>query len=144
MKTKEFLQELDDKKIIASIAVSEKKTSGEIRVFVSEKKCSDPVESARLQFEKLGMTKTRDRNGVLIYFAPQDQQFAILGDTGIHEKCGADFWREVRDKMTGLLRQGLFTEAVVLAVQEVGAILEKNFPRCGDDTNELPDAVARD
>ena len=32
--------------------------------------------------KKLGMDKTRERNGVLLYFAPQAQKFAVIGDAG--------------------------------------------------------------
>ena len=103
MKTRHFLKALDEARIVEAIRVAENRTSGEIRVFVSSRKRpGHPVlERAARQFEKLGMAKTRGRNGVLIYFVPINREFAIIGDKGVHEKCGDAFWRAVAAEMTG-------------------------------------------
>ncbi|MGZ8920218.1 MAG: TPM domain-containing protein, partial [Limisphaerales bacterium] len=71
METKQFLHALDDQQIAEAITVVEKLTSGEIRVFVSEQSVDEPVLEAEKQFARLGMTKTAQRNGVVIYFAPK-------------------------------------------------------------------------
>ena len=144
MKPKEFLDQLDDAKIVAAIASAEQMTSGEIRVYVSHKVREDAVAAARIRFVKLGMTRTRERNAVLIYFAPRTRQFAIWGDIGVHEKCGQELWTGIASQMTPLLKAGRFTEAVTEAVQRVGAALAHHFPRRSDDKNELPDQVERD
>lgn len=139
----EFLDQLDDAKIIAAIGAAESNSSGEIRVYVSHKKREDALAAARLRFQKLGMAKTRQRNAVLIYFAPLTRQFAIVGDTGIHQKCGADFWPDISMAMSAQLKQGKFTEAIVDAIQKTGALLAQHFPRDPDDRNELPNEVER-
>ncbi len=144
MKAKEFIAKLDDNKIVAAVAAAEKKTSGEIRVYISSQKRDDAMSAARVRFEKLGMTKTKRRNAVLIYFVPLTQKFAIVGDTGIHEKCGQSFWEEVRDAMTVFLKKEQFTEAIVLAVERVGTLLAQYFPPDPDDTDELPNEVIRE
>lgn len=140
----EFINQLDEAKIVAAIAAAENTTSGEIRVYITHHKVTDALARARLRFTKLGMEKTRQRNAVLIYLAPRSQQFAVVGDTGVHEKCGDDFWREVAAAMEQLLRSGQFTEAVLTGVEKVGALLAAQFPRTPGDTNELPDGIARD
>ncbi len=91
---RQFLSKLDSHRIVEAIAAAEKKSSGEIRVHVTRRKPDNLEERARRRFELLGMTKTAHRNGVLIYIAPKMRRFQILGDTGIHEKCGDDFWKE--------------------------------------------------
>src|SRR2546422_932111 len=91
----EFIRKLDEPKIVAAITESEKRTSGEIRVYISHKKREDALAAAHLRFRKLGMARTRHRNAVLIYFGPLTHKFAIVGDTGIHEKCGESFWQEL-------------------------------------------------
>ena len=144
MQTKVFISKLDDERIVAAIAAAEKKTSGEIRVCISDRKHDDPVSAAQKRFEKLGMANTRERNGVLIYFVPLSQKFAVIGDAGIHAKCGADFWSEITGEMHNLLQAEKFTDAVVFAVGKVGQALAEHFPRCPDDTNELPDQIAGD
>jgi uncharacterized membrane protein len=144
MKPKEFIDKLDDNRVTAAIAAAEARSSGEIRVFVSNEKPPDALVAAEAQFVKLGMIQTRERNGVLIFFAPKTQQFAIIGDKGIHEKCGQDFWQQIASEITAHLKAGEFTEAVVDAVNHIGEVLSKHFPRSPDDRNELPNQVARD
>jgi uncharacterized membrane protein len=143
VKTQEFLKKIDDAKVVSAIAQVERKTSGEIRFLISERGSTDPVTDAQAHFKKLGMEKTRERNAVLLFFAPVNQQYAVVGDSGIHEKCGPDFWAGVRDHMGDRLKSGQYTEAIVQAIQEIGKVLEKHFPRRPDDTNELPDDVIR-
>lgn len=144
MKPKEFIDKLDDNKVMGAIAAAEQKSSGEIRVFVSNEKPADALVAAESQFLKLGMNKTRERNGVLIFFAPKVQQFAVVGDKAIHEKCGPDFWKQIASEITAHLKAGEFTEAVVDAVAHIGDVLVRHFPRSPDDRNELPNQVVRD
>ncbi|HYE32285.1 MAG TPA: TPM domain-containing protein [Methylomirabilota bacterium] len=143
MKTQEFIARIDDNQVSAAIAAAERTTSGEIRVFVSENAAPDPVAEAKTQFMKLGMEKTSQRNAVLLFFAPQSQTYAIVGDAGVDHLCGQEFWLEVTSQMRPLLHAGNYTEAIVHAVRMVGETLARNFPRRPDDQNELPDDVAR-
>src|SRR6266496_4344602 len=143
MKPKEFINRLDEARIIAAIAEAERKSSGEIRVYVSHRRRTDPLAFAQKRFLKIGMTNTRHRNAVLIYLVPRTRQFAIVGDAGVNQKCGDAFWQEVSAGMTGLLKQGRFTEAVLDAIQKAGDVLTRHFPRDSDDQNELPDGIVR-
>jgi uncharacterized membrane protein len=144
MKHKEFLSQLDEAKIVQAIGEAERKSSGEIRVFVSSRKVEDALAMARKEFGRLRMARTRQRNGVLLFFAPLSHRFAIVGDTGVHEKCGDAFWLDITASMSGLLKQGAFTDAVLLAVQKVGELLARHFPHQPDDQNELPDQIVRE
>ncbi len=144
METDEFLAKLDEPKIVAEIALAEKTTSGEIRVFVSCQEVEDPVARAAARFEKLGMTQTALRNGVLLYFAPRSKKFAIVGDVGIHEKCGSGFWEEVSAEIRERLRTEKFTDAILHGVRKVGARLARHFPPEAGDRDELPNDIARD
>jgi len=134
----------DSDRIVAAIAAAEKKTSGEIRVHITRRVPKDLEQRAKLRFEKLGMTKTRERNGVLIYIAPRAHTFRVLGDTAIHEKCGDAFWQEVAGSMTESFRKQEWTEGVVRGVERVGEVLARHFPRRSDDVNQLPDEVTTD
>ena len=146
MKPHDFLQKLDDAEVVRAIQAAERKTSGEIRVFVTngDLGADRVVDRAAVRFEKLGMTSTRDRNAVLLYFVPRARQFAIVGDKGIHEKCGETFWSEVASGIREKLREGRFTEAVVDGIEKAGEVLASHFPRRPDDRNELPNEVERD
>jgi uncharacterized membrane protein len=139
-----FFSKLDSDRIVASIADAEKRSSGEIRVHVTRHKPSDLEERARRRFELLGMTRTAHRNGVLIYIAPKLRRFQILGDSGIHEKCGDDFWKETAGELESHFRRGEFTEGIVKAIEKAGAAVAAHFPREAGDVNELPDEVTED
>jgi uncharacterized membrane protein len=102
------------------------------------------VAAAQEQFTRLGMAQTRDRNGVLIYLAPRSQQFAVIGDSGVHARCGAAFWQELARSMSEHFRNGDFTTGIVQGISRAGELLGEHFPRRPDDHNELPDRVARD
>ena len=144
MTPKSFIEQLDEQKVLDAIAAAERKSSGEIRIYVSNENIVEPLAAAQTQFARLGMDKTNQRNGVLLYFAPRTQQFALVGDTSINEKCGDGFWREITTAMTALLKNGQFTAAVVEAVNKAGDALARHFPRDPNDANELPDKIVRD
>jgi len=139
-----FFSKLDSDRIVKAIADAEKKSSGEIRVHVTRRKPDDLGQRARRRFELLGMTKTADRNGVLIYIAPKLRRFQILGDSGIHEKCGDDFWKETAAEIESHFRKGEFTEGIVRGIAMIGDVLAAHFPRQAADVNELPDEVTGD
>jgi uncharacterized membrane protein len=141
MRTKEFLARLDQDRIVRAIAAADRKTSGEIRVFLQRGKITDPMAAARAKFEKLGMTRTHERNGVLIFVAPRTQKFAVIGDEGVHAKCGEAFWQQLIDAMQAHFKAENFTDALVHAVAEAGKLLAQYFPRRPNERDELPNAV---
>jgi uncharacterized membrane protein len=144
MRAKEFLSQLRHDDIVAAIREAERQTSGEIRVFVSRKEVDDPVPAAQAAFVRLGMEKTKERNGVLIFVAPRVNRFAIIGDSAVHAKCGDSFWTEVRDCMAEHFRKSDFTHGIIYGIKKAGTLLSQHFPRQPDDQNELPDDVAHD
>lgn len=128
MKTKHLFNELDHDRITAAIAAAEKHTSGQIRVYVSHRRVQDPRHAAAHQFVKLGLDKTKHRNAVLIFIAPESQNFAILGDEAVHAKCGETFWEQVAGAMRELFRQRKFTEGIVHGIDTAGRSLAQHFP----------------
>lgn len=141
MKKSTFTKQLDHPAIEAAIARAEAATSGEIRVVVFHQPAPEPVAAAQSAFTRLKMEQTRERNGVLIFVAPVSQTFAVIGDEGVHLKCGQAFWDELATAMAGSFRQGDFTAGLVAGIERAGNLLAAHFPRRPDDTNELPDGV---
>lgn len=146
MKLQGFLKAIDHDRVVEAIRRAETGSHGEIRVHASNRIVDDAQAAAAELFEKLGMTATKARNGVLIYVAPRSRRFAILGDIGIHEKCGAGFWQDVAAAMEADFREQRFTEGLVKGIERAGEVLALHFPRAaGDaDINELPDTVSED
>jgi uncharacterized membrane protein len=146
MRTNAFLKTLDNDRIVAAILEAESRSLGEIRVHVTNQTVTEVEAAARAQFEKLDMTKTALRNGVLIYVAPRSRKFAVIGDAGIHERCGPAFWTDIAAAMEADFRAGRFTDGIVKGVEAAGAALARYFPREGQkpDVNELLDDVTED
>lgn len=142
MRTKKFLRELEHDRITGAIKEAEAKTSGEIRVFIQRGTLEgDPLASAQQKFHAFGMQKTKERNAVLIFVAPRAQKFAVIGDEGIHQKCGEKFWRALVERMRGHFQNENFTQALVEAIEEAGKLLARHFPKSGGGPNELPNQV---
>jgi uncharacterized membrane protein len=142
MKTKAFFSQLDHDRMVAAIVTAEKQTSGEIRVYVSHRKVNEVRHAALHHFQKLGMHRTKHRNAVLIFVAPESQNFFVAGDEAVHAKCGEAFWEQVAAKMQEQFRQARFTDGIVHGIQLAGKLLAEHFPRDRADRNELPDSIA--
>lgn len=138
---KKFFTEEEKNRFVRAIRDVECQTSSEIRVYLERKAKADVMERAKRIFEKLGMTRTQNRNGVLIYFSLKDRDFAILGDRGIHEKVGNDFWKNVASEMQTYFLKGDFANGLETGIREIGSELKKYFPRGLDNINELPDEL---
>jgi uncharacterized membrane protein len=142
MQQKEFLAKLDQKRIVDAITTAERMTSGEIRVHVQPIVVGGEIrEVAERTFERLGMTKTALRNGVLLFIACEEQRFVILGDQGIDEKVPAGFWDDIAAKLTLRFRAGELTEGIVEAIHSAGEELLHYFPRATNDVNELTNDI---
>jgi len=93
-------------------------------------------------FDILHMTRTAQRNGVLIYLAVEDHQFAIIGDVGINQKVPPGFWDEIKNHMEILFREGRFTDGLCDGIRMAGEQLGKHFPYHKDDIDELPNEIS--
>ncbi|MEQ9187931.1 MAG: TPM domain-containing protein, partial [Cryomorphaceae bacterium] len=102
----------------------------------------DPYTEAVEMFEKLGMTKTEQRNGVLILVALDDHKFAIIGDTGINEKVPKGFWNDTKELMIGHFKEGRIVDGIIEGITDAGEQLKQYFPYQKDDTNELKDDIS--
>ncbi len=141
---KKFFTQEEEQEIVQAIKEAELKTSGEIRVHLAKKIKKTAFEDATRLFEKLKMTQTAERNGVLIYLALQHQQFAVVGDTGIHQKVGEDFWHKIRDAMQEEFKKEEFAKGIVDAIQVCGQELARYFVRQTNDSNELSDDISHE
>jgi uncharacterized membrane protein len=142
MRTHKFLRELEHDRIVKAIKDAEAKTSGQIRVFLQRGKFEeDALVRAQRKFLQMGMEKTRERNAVLIFIAPRAQKFAVIGDEGVHKKCGEKFWTDLVARMREHFLREDFTQALVEAITATGELLASHFPKTGATTNELPDEI---
>lgn len=142
MRTHRFIRQLEHDRIVNAIKAAEAKTSGQIRVFLQRGKFEeDALTRARKKFAQLAMAKTRERNAILIFVAPREQKFAVVGDEGVHQKCGDKFWHDLVARMREHFLREDFTEALVEAITATGELLARYFPKTGPSPNELPDEI---
>lgn len=140
---RDFFTEEDLTRIRKAIKDAELKTSGEIRVHIESEldDASSALDRASELFADLNMHLTDSRNGVLFYLAIDSHKFAILGDLGINQKTGKNFWKDIKNEMQANFKKGEFTEGLVLGINEAGKKLQEFFPYQRDDVNELPDEI---
>jgi uncharacterized membrane protein len=142
MRTKDFLNQLDHSRIVSAIRLAEAKTSGQIRVYIQRGELDgEALPDAKARFKQLGMEKTLERNGILIFVAPRARKFAVVGDEGVHAKCGDEFWNHLVESMRAHFVNSKFTDALVEAIDETGKLLARYFPRTSAAQNELPDEI---
>ena len=133
--------EAQQEKIVYAIQLAEARTSGEIRLAVEPHCKGEPLDRAMVYFHRLGMDKTAQHNGVLVYLATEDHQFAIIGDKGIHDRVPSDFWEETKELMLRHFKQGDLVQGLIEGIAHAGEQLHRFFPRQDDDINELPNDI---
>lgn len=129
-------------RVVAAVKEAEQETSGEIMVHLEKKTPVPVLDRAKELFYQLGMDKTRQKNGVLIYLVTGEKLFAIIGDEGIHKVVPPDFWDEIRNIMQERFQEDKFTEGLEEAIRKIGEKMKTYFPYQADDRNERPDEIS--
>ena len=137
---------IDKTQLEAAVARLEQQTSAEFRIFIERKIPSKSTalsayERALAVFSQLEMHQTAARNGVLIYIAYDNRQCAIIGDVGIHQYVGDDFWQTECARMIAHFKQKQYIEGILASMQKIGEHLIQHFPVQPDDQNELDNEV---
>jgi uncharacterized membrane protein len=128
--------------IKSAIEKAELQTSCEIKVFVEDFAKVEVLDRAAFQFKKLGMHKTALRNGILIYLSTEDKKFAIIGDAGINQHTGNEFWDSVKEIMLQEFKQENLTNGLILGITAIAEKVKNYFPFEIGDTNELSNDIA--
>jgi putative membrane protein len=141
-----YFSSSDLARIASTIAELERYTSGEIRVSVirrrrwSERSLS-LEELAHRDFYRLGMDKTKDGTGVLLFLLLGERKFRIVADHGINERVGQETWDEIGGVLVTHFKNGHYLGGVLEALRRIGGVLQRHFPRAADDVDELPNNV---
>jgi putative membrane protein len=93
-------------------------------------------------FKKL--TPTKGQTGVLIFVSLEENQAAVIADTGIASKLPENHWHTPHGMIIDAMKKGKHAEGIIAAVGAIGVELARYFPRLPDDENELPDRVTID
>lgn len=144
--SKNILTKEEMSQIAAAIADVEKQTVGEIRVSLRRSRSFKErnmtiYDLAVKNFYELGMERTKEKTGVLIYLLLSDKKFQIIGDEGINKKVSKEFWDIIAMKVAEYFRNNKFVEGLLFAIEQVGTVLKREFPMKAGDTNELSNDV---
>jgi uncharacterized membrane protein len=141
----DFFSKIDEPRIVAAIHEAESRSRGEIRVHITEGDVRDVMKDGATAFERLGMTATAERNGILIFIAPSTHQFAVLGDSGITSIVGTEPLSRIAASMSGAFGEGRFTDGLVSAIEQASALLSAHFPPKdgASDADELSNEISR-
>ena len=136
-------------RIEATVAASERRHSGEIRVCVEAglpfgylRRNATARERAITLFGKLGVWDTEHNNGVLIYLLLAERAIEIVADRGLNRHVDAAEWAAIAESMRSAFRDGAFEAGLNRAIDAVDALLVRHFAVHPDESNpnELPDA----
>ena len=138
----EWLTPAELDRVRDAVRSAEKRTSGEIRVHLDVAIMENVLDHAAFVFDELGMTRTKDRNGVMIYVSVPGRKVAVIGDVAIHAKLGDGYWHGVLDLILEHFKSDHFCDGLCMGVERLGEQLREHFPYERDDVNELSDDVS--
>ncbi len=92
------------------------------------------------QFVLRGISRTRNRCGVLIFVSVAEHYARIIADEGVAQKVNASQWQAAIDALTTHMRNGQIAAGFIAAIERCGAVLAEHAPPDGS-ANELPDRL---
>jgi putative membrane protein len=129
---------------IASLAAFEaaKRLPGLKRLFVSrDRALHETRQASQAAFFTHGLTKTRQRNAVLIYVSIFERLVFIQTDIGLTGKLDQASLDAATAVLTAGIRQGRPAAALVSTIEALAGQLAPHFPPREDDTNEIKDLI---
>ncbi len=94
---------------------------------------------AELEFFETGIPGTAGRTGVLIMISMAEHRAVILGDEAISKKIAETVWVQTVERMLAKIKSGDLKSGLNGAINEMGEILQREFPLQAGDKNELAD-----
>lgn len=133
----------DELKDIQSAADAvERETVGEIVLsFRNKKSLLEKLysnhELAMKDFDKLGVYKTKERTGILVFLIFEEKYFDIIADEGIFAKIPEETWNKMEEKLKEEFRNKNYSAGILALINEMGEVLSQEFPtRAGADNDD--------
>ena len=92
------------------------------------------------QFVLRGISRTRNRCGVLIFVSLAEHYARIVADEGVAQRVHTSEWQAAIDALTMQVREGHLAAGLIAAIGRCGAVLAEHAPPDGS-ANELPDRL---
>jgi len=133
-------KEIDVARVQEAVEAAELRTSAEIVVSIAPFFLGRVWPAARRAFARLGIARTRGRNGVLVFVVPARRQVVVLADDGAVACIDPAIWRDAAARIAGAFARGHGTAGLVDGIERLARALSRPFPYERSDVNELPDA----
>jgi len=112
------------------------------RRLISPREVAEEVEEkAIVSFVEQGLHRTRDATGILILISLFERRVHVLADKGINDVVPPGTWDGIVEIVTDGVRRDDACNALCVAIARCADLLETNFPRKADDTDELPNLI---
>ena len=115
---------------------------GALRYFVPSSRLDRAVgRHAKAAFVDLGISRTRERTGILVFVSMAERRVVVVPDIGVHHAEAGLAWTEAIAVLHAAVNEtntDLFFEGLRL----LGKALADVNPRREDDINELPDEMS--
>ncbi len=144
---------IDKKLITEAVQKAEQLTEAEIKVIIekragniltrfnfllSRKKISK--RRARQMFNRFGLSKSKNRNAVLLYFALQEKRFEILADEGAHDILGQKLLDNIATEITSsFAKSGINDGVIVKSIDIIAKKMARVYPSTGNTENNISD-----
>lgn len=92
-------------------------------------------------FRTAAERRTVGRTGILIYLSLAEHRAEIVADEAIVAVTTPETWADAMAELVLEMKAGRPAAGLIGAVEIVGEVLQKHFPRSATDTNEIPDKL---
>lgn len=93
------------------------------------------------QFRALGLHRTEQRTGVLIFASVEEHHAEIVADAGINDKVAGTVWEAAVQALIGEIRQGRPADGFLAAIEHCTDVLAEHFPPGTLNRDELPNRL---
>ena len=117
-----------------------------IRLFTASERMRHKVRlRAERAFAQHSLSRTRDRNGLLIVLSLLEHQVCVLADQPLFESVPAAVWDHIVAEVLTPVRTGDIIGGLCRGIERAGNVLAQYCPpRPGDNPNELPDRLIQE
>jgi uncharacterized membrane protein len=133
--------------IEGAVKKAESRTSGQIVVRITqqiEPSGIAPRLAAVEEFNRLHVSRTKRRNGILVFIALNERAVELVADDGIATVVAQHQWQQAVEMITVGFRANFPAHSIAMAVTKIGDLLAEKFPPETGGADELPDEVISD
>ncbi len=103
------------------------------------------IKAAKLKayetFDLLGLYKTSNHQGVMIFVSLYEHAIEIIADSGINTKIDDALWKKTIDNFVKAIHDDQFEDGYLRAIHEISTLLIQHFPIEKGDKDELPNTL---